>query len=628
MGYDDESKVYRLYDQTTRKIILNRDVVFEESKFGFHHLTNDMIASENILQFTQPDAINEHAFQESLAHPDLASPNSEILTDGTLLGHDDSLDNSSAPPSPAHSSSKLLEPVIPPRPRRHTPANTTSIPVGRRYPIRLRAPSSKFKDFWTLASELLEEPVTFSDTVRQDGWRDAINSEVDSILRNQTWKIVDQSNGKTPITAKWIFKIKKGSSGKVYKLKAQLVARGFQQKVGIDYNDIFAPVVQWSTIRTIFALAAQNQWPLHQMDVVIAFLNGTVQEDIYMEIPEGFLGANDPSKVCKIHRALYGLKQASKAWYARIDAWLLSQGLTRSENDPNLYFSIIGDKRTILLLYVDDLLLTGDDPTEIHHIQEALKSEFEMTNLGLAHSSLGAEIEYKINGLFIHQKGYVQKLLEKFGLQTCNPTKLPMDPHDQLQKHTRMPRVDPLLYRSLVGSLIYLTNTMPDICFAVSNVSKYMDQPEEAHYQAAKHILRYLRGTLDYGLFMPAENNIELHTYADADWGRDLDTRRSVSGIIHKLGDSSIFWSSCMQSTVSLLTTEAEYRVLTYAAKDIIYFRRLLGELGLPQTSSTTLLSDNQSCIKLVNNPVLHSRTKHIGIQHHFIREVSKRGDI
>jgi hypothetical protein len=387
-------------------------------------------------------------------------------------------------------------------------------------------------------------------------------------------------------------------------------------------------MVRWSTIQTIFVLAAQHRWPLHQMDVITAFLNGKLNEEVLMEIPEGFPGAGDQTKVCKFNRALYGLKQAPKAWYERIDTWLTDQGLSRSTNDPNLYFSFHNGKRTILLLYVDDLLLTGDDSIEIDRIKMELSKEFEMTNLGLAHNYLGAEIVHQDNGIFVHQKIYIQKLLKKFGLQNCNPTNLPMDPKLQLQRYTGSSRADPLTYRSLVGSLIYLTNTRPDICFAVSCVAKYMDSPEQIHFQAAKKILRYLSGTQDFGLFLPAHNDPVYHTYTDVDWGRNVDTRRSTSGILHKIGDSSTFWTSKMQPTVSLSSTEAEYRVLTHAAKDIIYFRRLIAELGLESTTGTSLLNDNQSCIKLVENPVLHSRTKHIGIQHRFIREVSKAGDI
>ena len=364
------------------------------------------------------------------------------------------------------------------------------------------------------------------------------------------------------------------------------------------------------------------------MDVVTAFLNRTLDEEIYMEIPDGFPEAGDPAKVCRINRALYGLKQAPKSWYSRIDTWFIKQGLKRSENDPNLYYSQTNGKYIIILLYVDDLLITGDDSTEISKLQSALQNEFEMTDLGQAKTYLGIELEYHPSGIFLHQRTYISKLLEKFNFQLCNPTKLPMDPKTKLQKNMGSPCVDPQLYRSLVGSLIYLTNTRSDICYAVSCVSRYMDQPEEIHFAAAKRILRYLSGTLHYSLFLLADNDTTLSTFVDADWGRDIDTRRSTSGILHKLGDSSIYWVSKIQPTISLSTTEAEYRILSDTSKDIIYFRRLLAEIGQTNSDPTTILSDNQSCIRLVKNPILHSRTKHIGLQYHFIREASRSGQV
>ena len=207
----------------------------------------------------------------------------------------------------------------------------------------------------------MEEPLTFTEAAKDIAWQAATKKEIDSILRNYTWDVVDRPTNKKSITGKWLFKTKKGPIGAPVKLKARVVARGFQQQEGIDYTDIFAPVVRWSTIRIVIVLAAKRKWELKQMDVVTAFLNEHLDEEIYMEIPDGFPGAGDPTKVCKINRALYGLKQAPKSWYERIDAWFVLQGLTRSQNDPNLYYSLTNGKYVIILLYMDDLLITGDN---------------------------------------------------------------------------------------------------------------------------------------------------------------------------------------------------------------------------------------------------------------------------
>ena len=212
------------------------------------------------------------------------------------------------------------------------------------------------------------------------------------------------------------------------KYKARLVARGFQQQHGIDYNNIFALVVWWSTIRLVLTLAAKYKWPLSQLDVITAFLNGTLQEDIFMEVPDGFPSADDISKVCKVNKALYGLKQSPKAWYERIDTWLLSQGLYQSEYDPNLYYLIQNKKIIILLLYVDDLLITGDNFEEIARLKTEFKKEFEMTDLGEASTYLGAEIMRGLHGIFISQKAYIMKLLKKFNMLECNSSLLQADP--------------------------------------------------------------------------------------------------------------------------------------------------------------------------------------------------------
>jgi hypothetical protein len=678
VGYDMESKAYRIYDPLRRKVIISRDVVFDESKVGFHHLTTPqpnnspslttIISLNNCNSAPSPTTSINLDFLDSPTQSRTPSSSDGITGDHTNDDTHQTITRSttSAATSPSHDRSHTWDqgraPQISPTRLPHIPdpdraisipcdlgvnhdtsqPMSTSTPMtdttaststteqsshsGKRYPTRTRAPSSRLKNFWTLAVSEESEPSSYQEAIANPGWQAAIQSEVNSILKNETWEVIDRPTNRSPITSKWLFKIKK--CGDNMKQKARIVARGFQQREGVDYQDIFAPVVRWSTIRTIVALAAKNNWPIHQLDVCTAFLNGTLNEDVVMEIPEGFPYAGNPLKACRVKRALYGLKQSPKAWYSRIDAWLISQGLTRSEYDPNLYFSTRNGKRTFILLYVDDLLITGDDSERIANLKDALKREFEMTDLGAANVYLGAEIRRCARGILLTQTSYIHKLLAKYGLTNCNPSQLPMDPNLTLQRQMNSEAVDTELYRSMVGSLIYVTNTRPDICYAVSTVARYMDSPQTPHLQAAKRILRYLQGTADFGLFFSSDNSEQFHTYTDADWGRDIDTRRSTSGILHKLGTASIFWTSKLQPTVSLSSTEAEYRVLTDASKDIIYFRKLLEEIGINIDQPTNILTDNQSSIKLVDNPVMHTRTKHIGIQAHFIREAAQAGHV
>ena len=586
MDFDSETKAYRLYDQSRHKIIISQDVIFDETKVGLHHLKPSQPAENTVFSFSsqtdtkpRPLDLSEQTGSDEPTLADLGCVNSpteiwkqNLEAPSRHLNRTPDIRVSTYPDD--RSENELGPMTTDQLPR---PVPEPSGPPNCRYPTCLRNPSLHLKDFWSFYSELLDEPLTYADAVQQEGWRKAIQSEIDSIMKNKTWTITDRPTDHKPITAKWLFKIKRHSNGLINKLKARIVARGFQQKEGTDYSEVFAPVVKWSTILTVLALAAKQNWPLWQMDVITAFLNGTINEDLFMEIPDGFPGADDPTQVCKINRALYGLKQSPKAWYDRISAWLCNHGLTRSKSDPNMYYSKNDHRIVILLLYVDDLLITGNDDKAINTLKQRLQHEFEMTDLGEAQQYLGVEISRHPNGIFLNQEGYISKLLKKFNLRTCNPTKLPIDPKLQLSRNMGTSKTDPKEYRSLVGSLIYLSHTRPNISYAIGSVARYMQDPEVAHFQAAKKILRYLSRTVAYGLLLDSRsNNYTLSSYTDADWGRDVDTRRSVSGILHNLGNTSIAWSSKLQPTVSLSSTEAEYRVLTDTAKDVIYFQRLL----------------------------------------------------
>ena len=237
-------------------------------------------------------------------------------------------------PEPDH----VLDQTPSPETTNHPSQDTPNNPLARRYPTRQRQPSVRLCDFWSLCSELTDEPTSYTTAIQQEGWCQAVHNEINSILKNKTWTITKCPPNQNPITAKWIFKTKHHPNGDINKLKARIVARGFQQQAGIDYTDVFTPVVKWSTILAILALAAQYNSPLWQMDVITAFFNGDINEDIFMEIPHGFPGAGNPTLVCKINCALYGLKQAPKAWYDKINSWLHNLGLTRSTSDPNLYY--------------------------------------------------------------------------------------------------------------------------------------------------------------------------------------------------------------------------------------------------------------------------------------------------
>ena len=303
-------------------------------------------------------------------------------------------------------------------------------------------------------------------------------------------------------------------------------------------------------------------------------------------------------------------------------------GLVKSTADPNLYYSIINGKYTVLLLYVDDLILTGDNHEEMDKIEECLAQEFEMTRMEKPSIFLGAELVYDHDGIWIHQRRYIMDLLERYGMENCNPLKVPMSTSANLKSDMNSKPADAHLFKSICGSLIYACNTRFDICFVVSCMSKFASAPQEAHMTVLKNILRYLKGTLDLALFYPYGDDQPLVSFADSDYGGCRDSRRSTSGIIHKLGEAAIDWRSKRQPNVALSTTEAEYRVLCEATRDVVYLRRLLSELKIIGDDPTPLLCDNQSSIRLVHNPVLHEKTKHIETYYHFVREKSAEGQI
>jgi hypothetical protein len=303
------------------------------------------------------------------------------------------------------------------------------------------------------------------------------------------------------------------------------VARGFSQKEGIDYEETFSPVVRYTSIRTTLVIAAVMKWKIHQMDMKTTFLNGVVEEEVYMEQPQGFETHDRKTHVCRLKKSLYGLKQAPRAWYGRIDSFLMSLGFTKSKADPNLYYKVEDSGPVILLLYVDDLFLTGNEKL-IVECKRNLASEFEMKDLGMMHYFLGLEVWQKPDEIFLSQGKYAVEILKRFKMMDCKSMPTPMVTNLKLLSDTSSETVDVTMYRQMIGSLMYLTNTRPDICFAVNTLSQYMVEPRRVHLIAEKHILRYLKGTIDFGLRYVSDRKIRLQGYADSDWVGSVTDRR------------------------------------------------------------------------------------------------------
>jgi hypothetical protein len=484
------------------------------------------------------------------------------------------------------------------------------------------------------------DPTSLADALsRPDGarWQAAVAEELASMKTNKVYELTELPPGRKAIGCKYVFKIKRNADGTVERYKARLVAKGFHQKQGVDFSETFAPVAKYQSIRAVLALAAAQGYPVHQMDVKTAFLNGELEEEIYMQQPEGTVAAGQEHLVWRLCKSLYGLKQAPRMWYKKLDEYLQELAFHRSEADHSVYVQRDTARGSVVIIavYVDDLVITGHE-AQVLAIKSALASKFDMKDLGEVHWLLGIEVERKRNLYQLSQRKYITDMLEAYGMADCRPVSTPADPHVQLTSDMS-PKSDEerramagVPYRNAVGSLMYvMVGTRPDIAAAVSAVSRYMSDPGPQHWTAVKRILRYLRGTADWALCLGGtDRGVQLSGYCDADWAGDLDERRSTPGYTFSLGRGSISWASKKQPTVALSSTEAEYMAASNAAREAVWLRQLLTELGFAPVAPTVIQCDNQGALALVKNPVKHARTKHIDVQHHFIRELVEQGKV
>ncbi|KAG8499381.1 hypothetical protein CXB51_005990 [Gossypium anomalum] len=372
-----------------------------------------------------------------------------------------------------------------------------------------------------------------------------MDDEIAMIEKNKTWELVPRPINRKVIGVKWVYRAKQNADGSLNKLKARLVVKGFSQKYGLDYMETFAPS---------------------------AFLNGFLEEEIYIDQPQGFVVSGKEQMVYKLKKALYGLKQAPRAWYTRIDSYLLSLGFERSISEPTLYVKKKqAETQLIVSLYVDDLLVTGGDRSILADFKAKMKDTFEMSDLGQMIYFLGMEVQQTHNGIFLGQKTFAAKILRKFSMENCKPTNTPMAVGAKLSSQEGYEHISEADYRSLVGCLLYLTATRPDIMYSVSVLSRFMYCCNKLHLQAAKRVLRYIKGTLSYGLKFSRNEDLKLIGYTDSDWAGSKDDMKSTSGYAFTLGSAMFCWSSKKQSIVAQSTAEAEYVAAAGAINQAIW---------------------------------------------------------
>jgi hypothetical protein len=464
-------------------------------------------------------------------------------------------------------------------------------------------------------------------------WKAAMDRELETLESAGTWSTVSRPAGKNVVGSKWVFRLKRKADGSIDKYKARLVAQGFTQVHGVDYFDTYSPVAKLTSFRVILALAARLDWEIESFDFNGAYLNGELGEgeEIFMQPPPGYAGAAGTVK--KLHKSLYGLKQAGRKWYDALCRALADLGFRVSNADPGVFNAQVEGNTLILAVHVDDCILTGSSGTLIARYKRELHAKYALTDLGPVHWLLGIKIirDRAARTISLSQTSYIDTILSRFSLSSASPYSVPMSPSTSLSKQdapsnpTEAAHMRKVPYREAIGSLMYASvATRPDITFAVSTLSQFLENPGEAHWEAAKRVFRYLAGTKDLSLMYGGER-YDLVGYTDAD-GASQEHRHAISGHAFLIDGGAVSWSSRKQELVTLSTAEAEYVAATHAAKEAIWLRRLIHDLFPSLVSRTTLHCDNQAALKLATDDNYHARTKHIAIRYHFIRQVVASG--
>ena len=676
IGFSEHKRAYRLLHRPTGRILESRNVVFDEGNPDSVP-TRIIVNTEPVISSDNDNIDGGHHMHVELL--DTPPPQTSISTAVQTGAQAPEVDN--APPPPAHVAPNA-EKVEPPLAAPNAPAHRAAhIPAPYPHPIpppevrrsaRARRPVKRFTvqeasrsrtpaaaggdqppagdplehmdhnddldaasmDHALRATTSDDEPSTYAEAMSHpdaEQWKAACAEELLAFTKAELYDEVERPRGRKVIDCKWVFKIKHGPDGEIVKYKARLVAKGFTQVEGIDYTETFAPVTKFSSIRILLALAAKHDLEIHQMDIKSAFLNGDLEEEIFMEAPPGF--REDKTTVWKLWKSLYGLKQASREWYKKIRELFEDLGYTRNSADHGVFFKHDSDGHLIIVaLYVDDMLIFTKDNATAEHVKSELGVSYEMTDLGPAHWILGMEItrDRARRTISLSQRQYIQDILEKFGQANARPISTPMAANSKLPK-LDAPDFDEKLYQSALGCLMYLMlGTRPDLAFSVGALSKHASCPGKEHWTALMRVYKYLRGDPDRSLVFDGSTSCpeggNLIGFSDADWAGDVNDRRSISGYTFLLSNAAVSWQSKKQTSVAQSSTEAEYIALASATKEALWVRTFLSEMygstfDAPGGPGTLILVDNQSAMALAKNSTFHDRTKHIAVRHHFIRD-------
>ncbi len=599
VGYSETQKGYRCINPVTKNITISRDVVFEE-KAQVIEYQNNIINNENLIP-------------EECEVLDVVKTGADGDDFIDLHSEDESFDDAN---------DKTYVPSL----------SDGEINTPQQVRKSKRAIKPPYKSTYMSVSNE-DEPTTVEEALKgqdRNKWKLAMEDEMNSLMKNNTWDLTELPSGKKPIQTKWVFKVKKDAVGNILKYKARLVAKGYTQRHHIDYEETFAPVVRYSSIRLLMALAVEYNLKIDQMDAITAFLQGEIDEEIYIQQPDGY--DDGSGKMCRLNKAMYGLKQAGRMWNLKLETSLKKFGLTKSQMDPCIFYD--NEMKLIVAIYVDDLLIFWKNENTLENLKNFLCKTFNMKDMGRATSCIGINIKQMDGAIELDQTNYIKDILKRFGMECCKSIGNPSDVNQKLSNEMSSEVItdeerNKIPYQQAVGSLLYLAQcTRPDIVYAVNDVSRFNSNYKTAHWKAVKRIFRYLKGTMDTKLKFEKDQNFEIRGYSDADWASDVDKRRSCTGYLFKLSNGAITWSSKRQQTVALSSTEAEYMAMSSATQEALWLKQLAEELDKNLRKPIKLFSDNQSAIKLSESEAYRPRSKHIDIRFHFIRDVLQKGKV
>ena len=662
LGYSSNKKGYKCFDPQTKKFHVSMDVSFVETKSYFPNTSlqgetsgvedrfwDISIPLPNVIYPTQKPHLsdNDHLGEPSSMVPsqedsclggevlqnDL-NPELQVYTRKRFhLRNDDPNVHPNDPNVHPSSGIEILGNPIP-------SISDLDVPIAIRKGVRncIKHPIANYLSYQRLSKNHraftsrishLFVPRNIQEALDDPNWKLAVMEEMNALRRSGTWEIVDLPKDKKTVGCKWVFTIKCNADGSVERYKARLVAKGFTQTYGIDYQETFAPVAKINSIRVLLSLAVNSDWPLHQLDIKNAFLNGDLEEEVFMSLPPGFEQRLGSDRVCRLNKSLYGLKQSPRAWFERFGKAVISCGFSQSQADHTIFYKHSkNSKIAILIVYVDDIILTGNDEAELAALKEKLAKEFHIKDLGALKYFLGMEFARSKEGIFVNQRKYVLDLLGETGMLGCKMVETPIEPNLKLQAAKAEEVKEREQYQRLVGKLIYLSHTRPDIAFAVSMVSQFMHSPGAEHFEAVYKILRYLKGTPGRGLLFKKHGHLQVEVYTDADWAGSVTDRRSTSGYCSFVGGNLVTWRSKKQNVVARSSAEAEFRAVAHGICEVMWIKRILEELKLSHPTPMKVYCDNKAAISIAHNPVLHDRTKHIEVDKHFIKEKINAGII